>query len=225
MIKQVKICSIVLDFALYPRADVDMYNVNRLVESLEAGAEFPPIILDAESLRAVDGFHRTRAYEKVFGPDHEVACELRKYASEKEMILDAIKLNAHHGRAMSSYDRARAMSKALGFGAKHPEIAAAMGIATERLNAIMKDRFSASRGKAGPEALKNTVRNLAGKKLTKAQIEVMPAIGGMNQLYYVNQIHRLIDNEMLDWDNEALIERLAELAEKIQAVGIVREAA
>ena len=225
MTKKIKLSDLILDFALYPRADVDSYNVSRLVEALEGGAVLPAIIIDGKSLRVIDGFHRVRAFLKVFGPDYMVDCELRTYKNEKEMLLDAIRCNSHHGRAMSSYDRARAMSKALEFGAQESEIAEALGIVPDRLSKIMEYRFSAASGKAGPQALKCAVKFLSGKKLTKDQIAAMPKLGGWHALGYVNQVHLLIDTDMIDWTNVPLMESLARLGEKITALGIKVEAA
>lgn len=225
MTKKVKVSDLILDFALYPRADVDAYNVSRLVEALEGGAMLPAIIIDGKSFRVIDGFHRVRAFLKVFGADYEIECEVRTYKNEKEMLLDAIRCNSHHGRAMSSYDRARAMSKALEFGAQESEIAEALGIVPDRLSKIMEHRFSAASGKAGPQALKCAVKFLSGKKLTKDQIAAMPKLGGWHALGYVNQVHLLIDNGMIDWANVPLMESLARLGEKITALGIKVEAA
>lgn len=61
--------------------------------------------------------------------------------------------------------------------------------------------------------LKNTVRHLAGKVLTTKQVDGNVKAGGMNQLFYVNQIVNLLENDLLDFSNMKLIDRLQYLKE------------
>ncbi len=221
MTKRIKLSELVLDYTLYPRPSVDSANVTSLVAALEAGVELPACTVDEKSKRVADGFNRVTAYRRLFGDDYMVACRLVKYATEAELFLDAIRLNAAHGKRLNTHDLARSTAIARRLGASDDQISASMGVTAKRFEKLIEARFTGARGDERPErVIKRTVGQLAdtGKKLTKGQIEIMPKIGGMSQLFYVNQIHLLIDAGMLDTANERLMERLAELGDKISGM-------
>lgn len=221
MKKQIKLAELVLDYTLYPRPSIDSANVTALVAAIEAGATLPEIVVDDKSLRVVDGFHRVAAYRKVFGDDHAIPCQVRNYATDAELFLDAVRLNAAHGRRLTTHDLARSTAIGRKLGATDEQIAYSMGVTSQRFEKLIAARFTGFKADERPErVVKRTVIQLAdtGKRLTKDQIGAMPKIGGMSQLYYVNQLHLLIDNDMLDTGNEGLMARLAELGTKIATV-------
>lgn len=49
--------------------------------------------------------------------------------------------------------------------------------------------------------------------LTTKQVDGNVKAGGMNQLFYVNQIVNLLENDLLDFSNMKLIDRLQYLKE------------
>jgi hypothetical protein len=218
MTKNFKLCDLIEDFTLYPRQGVDSTNVIAIADILTAGGTVPPPTVDKKTLRISDGFHRTRAYRRVFEADYKILCEVVDYATEAELFLDAIRRNSGHGKRMNHNDQARANVRAQELGVSEEEVATSMGLTMERFQKLMEYRFTGTKTDKRPDCvLKNTVRHMAntGKRLTKAQVEAMPKLGGMNQLFYVNQVLLLINNGMLDMANEKLMERLDELADKI----------
>lgn len=120
------IAELVEDDAIYPRHVVDDANVARLVRALEAGHVLPPIVAEDVSKRIVDGWHRTRAYYRVLGPTGVADVDLRHYATEADLILDAIELNAGHGRQLDKMDQARCVLLAERAGIELVRIAAAL---------------------------------------------------------------------------------------------------
>jgi len=236
--KSIPVGKLIFDYNIYPRAAIDDQYVSYLVDALKAGSEFPPLIAENKTLRIVDGFNRAQAYLKWKGPAHEVEVILQSYKDDGDLMLDAMRYNAHHGRRMSVFDMAHAALKAEDFGATRDSIAAVLSIRVERLDQILSHRSAdarsrqatavlgesdqeiaeASLGKPGRIALKNTIRHLAGRTLTKEQQKANRRLGGMNQGFYVNQLLLLLRNDMFDYDNEALVLRLLELGELIKAV-------
>jgi hypothetical protein len=97
MMTKMKASEIVLDFDLYPRNNLDQSNVRGLMDAMAAGQELPPVVLDKKSKRCIDGFHRVRATLRFLGDDAEITAILRDFQSEKDMFLEAMRLNAHHG--------------------------------------------------------------------------------------------------------------------------------
>jgi hypothetical protein len=61
---EIKISDVVFDHTIYPRAEWSQSTVNRYAESLNAGDEFPPIVLETGTNRLLDGMHRLQAHKQ-----------------------------------------------------------------------------------------------------------------------------------------------------------------
>jgi len=209
-----RLAELVLDFDLYPRAEVDSQHVHYLCDALEAGADLPPIIADKESKRVIDGFHRYRAHKRIFGEDATVAVVLKAYGSEAEMFLDAMRYNAGHGRSLTTFDRAHSVLRAEAFGISPEQVASALSITAEAVGRLRAERVGTLKV-AGATAktipLKRTIRHMAGRELTAPQAEANAKLSGMEQLFYVNQLIMLIENDLLDTSNDRLMDALAKL--------------
>lgn len=55
---------VVFDQTIYPRAEWSQATVNRYAEALNAGDEFPAIVLEADTNRLLDGMHRWQAHKQ-----------------------------------------------------------------------------------------------------------------------------------------------------------------
>jgi hypothetical protein len=204
--KNVKVASLVLDFTLYPRNNVDSGNVANIVQALEAGTELPPVIIDKKSRRVIDGFHRVRAAIRHGGEDAEISVIEKTYANDAAMFLDAMKYNAAHGAKLDPCDRVHCCIIAESLSIPLEAVAGALNMPQERLSSLQADRTARSGGLS--IALKRTVRGFAGRRLSKRQVSANAKLSGMNQQFYANQLIELIESDMLDKENESLIERL-----------------
>lgn len=135
-LKSVALSSLVEDFDFYPRHAVDSTHVSQIALAVKAGATMPPIVADAKSLRIVDGWHRRRALMRVLGPSAEVKCDLRAYDSDADMLLDAIRLNAGHGRRLDRTDQIRCIKMTEQLGITHETIAVALHVPEERVKLL-----------------------------------------------------------------------------------------
>lgn len=205
----VKVSELIMDYTLYPRKEIDATNRSAIVAALEAGQVLPPIIADADSLRIIDGFHRTAAYLQVFGPEHEVEVELRKYDDEREMWRDAIAYNAKHGRRLSPLDIAIVISRnRQSFNLDEGDLADALGVTTERLEQVIARRFAAN----SDEPLKGVYKELAGKRITKKQKKANEEAGGFwSQVALLNQVVALLESDTVNLDDERVVSRLIEI--------------
>jgi len=211
-VKRMKAAELVLDFALYARQRVDDYHINEMVESLRAGSILPPVVADEASKRVVDGFHRIRAVQRLYKEKAEIDVRLKKYASESEIYEDAMKLNSTHGRNLTSYDKAHCILKGRELGMSDGHIADALHITTDRITNLIKERWTAE-----GDVLKETVSHLAGKTITKEQRDFISRAGGMNQLFYINQVVALLETDSINWEREQIkttLEKLLELLKK-----------
>jgi hypothetical protein len=124
---------LVFDLDLYPRTGVDPERVQYLKAVLEAGHELPPIVVDAETSRVIDGFHRARAYFGLFGATAEIPCQRRRYATQGERLLAAITLNADHGKPLDSEDHARCVALAEAQGVTVAQVASVLSVQEKRV--------------------------------------------------------------------------------------------
>src|SRR5690606_32669685 len=160
-----KLGEITFHAAIYPRDSVDPENVLAVDRSLEAGVELPPIRVCDETLRIVDGAHRFRAMERVYrDPETVVTVERVRYVNESALFLDAIRLNAGHGKRLSSYDIATIATRAEKFQLTREQLSVALSMTVEAYESLTIDRVADSAG--GPVLVKRTIRHLAGENLT-----------------------------------------------------------
>lgn len=95
----VALTEVVFDQAIYPRAELSQATVNRYAESLNAGDEFPPIVLEPDTNRLLDGMHRWQAHKQALKDQIRVVWqEIPEGVPAK---LYAASLSAKHGDRLS----------------------------------------------------------------------------------------------------------------------------
>ena len=204
---------------LYPREKIDSMHVTTILEARRAGVKMPPCVIDKKSRRFIDGFHRARAEQRLDGPDAEIEVIEKSYRNEGEMFLDAVRYNASHGRMLNSFDRAHCILLADNLKVDPGVLAGAMSVTVDKIGELRVSKIAKSNGLS--VAIKRTIGHMAGKKLSKRQKDVNTKLGGMNQLFYVNQLCMLIESDLIDTENEDLMEGLAKLAELLdKMVGV-----
>jgi hypothetical protein len=201
---------LMIDFNLYPRHAIDSTHVNDLLNALKAGAKLPPVVINQQDKRVVDGFHRLAMYKKAAGANAEVPCEARRYRNDAEMFLDAVRMNAAHGRKLAPYDRARIVILADELKIDEEQIAAAMHVQQSSVAHIREARI-ATNETGEPTELKATTEHLAGHALSDRQIGGVKRAGGMSVIFYVNQILNAIESGILNESDAGLMKRLGEL--------------
>ena len=197
-----KCSELVFDFDLYPRPNIDAAHVRNIMTALEAGEELPPIVVDEKSKRIVDGFHRVRAMQRHDKDNATIQAILHSYASDKALFLEAVRLNAAHGRSLTSYDRAHAIILADKLGIDHDVLAGALRMTLARVNDLRIERSAIAEKLTVP--LKRTIRHMAGRKLSKGQQEANVKLSGMDAGFYVRQVILLLENDLLDPEDEEL---------------------
>lgn len=214
--KLMEVSLLVFDYDLYPRQSINTQHVTAMMEAERAGVELPPILIDAKSKRIVDGFHRATVKRRLYGDDAEIMAVTKRYRTEKEMLLDAIRLNADHGLHMDSCDRVRAILLAEKLDIDPGAVASALHVTLDKVNELKTRKTAEANGVA--VAIKNTIRHKAGQKLNAKQVEANRKLSGMSQLFYVNQIITLIKCDLLDTKNEKLMDGLEELRRLLDGI-------
>jgi ParB-like chromosome segregation protein Spo0J len=215
---------LVEDLSLYPRLQVDDWYVSRLAEALRSGAALPPIVADRKSKRIVDGFHRRRAALRAFGPTAEVEVLFRDYPDERSLYLDALRLNAHHGKRLTTAEEVRAVIRGQELGIEPRVIADTLAIRVEKLEGLLERKTA--RGTVEPVVvLKPSFDHLAGQQLTQQQELANKHSGGHQASFYARMLVQLIESGAVDESNRTLMERLKKLYELLGKFWAERQAA
>jgi hypothetical protein len=212
-----KVAELVYDFTLYPRLQLDSVHVGDLWRAFESGIEFAPLIVWAKNKKVVDGFHRGHMFAHHFGPNYEVECIAKDYANDAEFLRDSVRYAGEVRKKLAAGDRTRIILLYEKVGLDPELVAKDLHMTLEAVGELRADRVGMMRvaNKNEPIPLKRTIEHMAGKTLTKGQAEANERLGGMRQLFYVNQVIHLIENDLLEPDNPKLAERLRHLGELI----------
>jgi len=217
--RKMKAALLVLDYNLYPRSNVDRHNVIMLKDAIATGSILPPVKVDKKSKRVTDGFHRTIAVLET-NENGEIDVIECAYKNEREMFLDAMRLNAQHGAKLDPHDRNHCVLISERLKIPIELVAGALHMPTDKL-ANLRDTRTAKTAGGLSVPLKQTIKHMAGQKLTVAQQKANERSSGMNQVFYVNQLVDLIENDLLDKENEKLLERLRHLSGLLESLLVV----
>lgn len=218
--KRIPVNTLILDYDLYPRSNMDAQNVSKMVDALEAGRKLPPILIDKKSRKVVDGFHRCKAALRFSGELAEIDAVERAFKSEDEMLVEAGRLNSPHGVGLDKHDKVHFALLCKKRGINEKKIADAINLTIERYRKLMADRTakgSTANGKSKDVALKRTLRHLAGTEITEDQEEANKKLSGMDQVFYANQLLLMLRSKSINVENESLLERLGELRDELDS--------
>lgn len=209
----IKLSLCVEDMDLYPRNQVDSTHVGYIFEAMKSGADMPPIIVESKGFRIIDGFHRWRAMCKMHGPDAEAEVIVKTYKNKSDMFLDAVKYNASHGRNLSENERTRCLIKAEEFKISTLKIAGIMNITMAKVGKMKDTKIAMLKMNDHEEkvALKRPVVHFAGQTITADQERVNRSLGGDTQLRLASQLCDIIEFDLVDSKNQALMSKLGHL--------------
>lgn len=227
-----KLSEITFDVALFPRTRIDLEHVESMRKALRTGKEFPPIVID-EKNRCIDGFHRGAMYEAEGGPDALVTCITKRYANDGAAFLDAVKLNAEHGKTLTRFDRACVIAK----GARHRlglrVMCKTLGVPYSEFKAAAEGRVAVVERTPSPASLPRNNRtvvhdpvvervpiakpiaHMAGKTLTPKQEAANKQLIGPSQHQHVDQLLILLRSNLIDTGDKSLMRKLAALASEL----------
>jgi hypothetical protein len=197
------------DETLRARAQLDPIAVGRLVDAYNAGARFPPLVIEARTRRLVDGWHRDAAYEALGVADIEV--DRRTYRNQAELFADAVRLNVAHGQPLSGYDLRNAIARLAALGYERIALGELVRIPPPKIDEITRGFGHAPTGE--PIALKRGLAHLRGQQLSTGQIEAMRHYGGSAATFYARQLALLLDQDMWPRDNANFREAMDQLVE------------
>lgn len=183
---------IVIDESLYPRNGVSEFNIQRLALAGEAGAKFPPIVVEIKTHRLVDGRHRLEVYKRKNVTRVDVI--EKKYANDADLFADSVRLNIGHGAPLDQYTIRNAVLRLEAFGYKREQIAEVVRMPIERIERI--ERGFANTPAGEPIALKGGLSHLRGTTLNADQQQINRRYSGGKAVFHLRQLCELIENDM-----------------------------
>lgn len=211
---KMEIQQLVLDYDIYPRTRVNDYYVARLIAAFKAGAKFPPIIIEAESKRIIDGFHRYHVY--LDQEIKKVEVTPKTYATEADLFADSVRLNIGHGEPLDSYSVKRAVLRLEEYGYAKEQISEVVRLPVANIEKI--ERGFAFNEKDQPIALKGGLKHLAQTTLSTEKEEVNRHYSGQKATFHLNQLCELLQHDM--WPRSegfaSAMNNLVSLWERIQ---------
>ena len=111
-VKQLPIAQIRRDGGTQPRAALDDETISDYAEAMQAGAQFPPVVVfhDGAAYWLADGFHRVSAAINAALPT--ISAQVIP-GSQRDAILYSIGANATHGLRRTNADKRRAVERLL----------------------------------------------------------------------------------------------------------------
>lgn len=217
----VPIAELVEDMDLYPRHSVDPSHISTLGQALSAGAQLPPPVAEKSTKKIVDGWHRVRAYKRIMGPEAVIDVELREYASQQDLMLDAIAMNSTHGRQLDRIDQIRSIILAKRHGATPEAISVVLHITEKKVRELEhRTAFADGPGSVpgGSEVpLKRPALWKAGATLTPQQVEAHQSMPGTSLLLVARQLRLALFSGLANPADDRLRAELSGLVPVVQA--------
>lgn len=189
---KLELARVVIDPTVFPRNKVNPFHVAKLRSALQSGAVFPPLILERDTLRLVDGLHRHAAYTAEGVETIDVTT--KKYASEAELFADAVRFNVGHGEPLDQYTVRNAIIRLSEYGFAREQITEIVRLPAAKIDEIQ--RGFAFNDENKPIALKGGLDHMAGGHLDAQQQEVNRHYSGGKAVFYVRQVCQLLENDM-----------------------------
>lgn len=106
MLRILKLKQVRWDPEFYPREFFDNATAKNYAKAMKMGEKFPSIVVAQidKAFYLVDGLHRLKANE-LNGVDHVQVWVNKDVKSRKDLYVEAVRLNAKHGRALTRRDK------------------------------------------------------------------------------------------------------------------------
>ena len=185
---------LIFDESIYPRRTIDRSHVTALADAMTMGSELPPIVID-QRMRIVDGLHRWKAHQRLFGESAKIQAEQNVYTNEAETLLAATEFNERHGLRLESFECTDVAIRLRNMHITPARIAIALHIPAEKVEKILIVRTATSTIDVHASkliALKRSMSSLAGMELTPSQEEANESAPGASWVVHINQLNKAL---------------------------------
>ena len=221
-LKLIKITDVKVNDSIYPRAKVDFITVARYINAMKSGAVFPPIKVAkvGEFLYLIDGGHRIQASKGC--KETHIQAEIYEGLTEKEIYLEAVKLNSEHGKQFTTYEVTNIIVRLKDFQLTPKEISDLVRIPTTNLTSFVAKRMTRitdANGDVSEVILKKPFTHLAGNDidLDNDVENVQRNFYGNSQEHLLGELIKLIENNLLDIEDKTVKAKFKKLKKLITA--------
>ena len=153
-----KISELTIDSELYPRIKSGWLTAYQYAQAMKANSVFPPITVGIyrEKKYVVDGVHRIEAKKML--KEEYIDAIVKIYESEREMFVDAVKLNSAHGRQLSVQEKVRIIYKLKKMRFKLQEISELIKVPIDKIGLLQQRIITGPKGE--PIYLKSVLANM-----------------------------------------------------------------
>lgn len=143
-----KISELTIDSELYPRIKSGWLTAYQYAQAMKSNSVFPPITVGIyrQKKYVVDGVHRIEAKKML--KEEYVDAIVKTYKSEREMFVDAVKLNSAHGRQLSVQEKVRIIDKLKKMRFKLQEISELIKVPIDKIGLLQQRIIMGPKGEA-----------------------------------------------------------------------------
>jgi len=153
--QKIKLSALKMDQNLLSIRKVNPVFVSRYRQNYREGAVFPLIIVEEGTHRIVSGNHRYTAMLQEYGEDHRVEVILRKYESEKDVLIDFAKENAAHGNPIDGWTKKLLIQSLFKEGCTEDEVSRIFNISVRRIEQLGSEMVGVTIGKKKDDTVEN----------------------------------------------------------------------
>lgn len=206
-----RIGQIRFDKKYYPRTKWYWQTSYKYSQAMKSGAKFPPI--EVAKLRRtyylVDGRHRYEAY-KLNKEQHVQVVINPKIKSFNDLYIVAIRRNIGHGLPLSAHDITNIVIRLKDMKLDLGEISHIINMPINKLEPYIAK--SITNTVSGEKiALKAPLKHLAGQEVSDEVGEIQKDFTVYSQLSLLEQLIDLLENELINFENPRVRERLEKI--------------
>lgn len=205
-VRLVKISKLHFDETVYPRMKVGWMTAYIYAQAMKAGSIFPPIVVGQfkKQMYVVDGWHRVEARKLL--KEEYIQAIVRQFESKRDMFVEAVKLNASHGRPLNVQEKVRIIEKLKELRFKPQEITEIIRIPLDKL-----EKFAA-RVIRGPNGKLIFLKGILAKAGSKGADEEsllqtdQSSLGAPSITSLLKQLIELLESGVFPIEDEGVME-------------------
>jgi hypothetical protein len=128
---------IIIDPTYQVRKRTNGQKVAEYATAKENGDVFPPITIEKDTNKVIDGFTRVEAFKRVLSPDDKIEVIVKTFGSEAERIEYAASMNVKNGYSLDKWERGDVLTKLRNFGYNTEKIANVINWPVDTVNTYL----------------------------------------------------------------------------------------
>ena len=209
---------------LYPRNSWSWQTAYSYAQAMSKGDVFPPIKVAMYNKQyvLVGGRHRLEASKQAQKGKKKryIQAVIVSGLTREEIFQESVRDNIENGLPFSPLDKVQIVQKLQGMNVPMKKISDLVRIPMDKIERLLITRTTNTVSGKGI-TLKSPLKNMAGISVKDEVEDIQSHFTGASQLNTLNTLIDLIENNLIDWNNNAVAERFGYLRELM--VGLVKK--